>query len=439
LAPSSSSPPESDAALAALLRDAPPAAVYVLALSGGRDSASLLHALHRAGLPLKAVHVHHGLQPAADAFAATCRKQCAALDVTLKVHTVQVTTTGAGLEADARAARYAALARAVPENGVLITAHHAGDQAETVLMRVLRGTGIDGLAAMRRLATRANGLRIWRPWLALDPVVIAAYAAQHGLHWVDDPHNRDPAFARVWLRQTVLPLLETRFPGTRSALNRLADLAAVSSHDDALPDGLAGHSRWGPCLSLSALQYLSEADQNDALRRWLRAVTGQVPGRDGLQRLRREVIGARCDRQPQLRLCGFWVRRHRARLYLTGDVAPIAPALWQGQCQCPVSGAGVLCADRPPNRPLQVRAPQPGDRIRPSGDAHHQRLQTLFQARGIPPWARAGIPVLSDGPRIVAVADWVTADGAPPGLRWHACDDAAYIENVTLPTQPPTN
>lgn len=410
----------------------------MLALSGGRDSASLLHALHATGLPLKAVHVHHGLQPAADTFAAACRDLCAALDVVLEVRTVQVTTSGAGLEADARAARYAALALTVPDDGVLVTAHHAGDQAETVLMRVLRGTGVDGLAAMQRLATRANGLRIWRPWLALDPAAISVYAERHGLRWVNDPHNGDPAFTRVWLRQTVLPLLETRFPGVRAALNRLADLAAVP-RDAALPNCLAGHSPWGPWLALPTLQQLSEARQNDALRAWLRAETSQVPGRDGLQRLRREVVGARADAQPQLRLCGLWVRRYRARLYLTGDVAPIVPTLWQGQCQCRVSGAGVLRADRPPDRPLQVRPPQPGDRIRASGHDHHQRLQQLFQARGVPPWARAGIPVLSDGTRVLAVADWVTADGAPPGLRWHIGDEAAYIENVTLPTQPPTN
>jgi tRNA(Ile)-lysidine synthase len=401
----------------ALALQQPPAPHLVVALSGGRDSVSLLHALVGQRLQsVTAVHVHHGLQAAADRFAAHCEALCAAWNVPLQVRRVTVTPSGQGLEADARRARYAALAEAVPTAAVLVTAHHAGDQAETVLMRVLRGTGPEGLAGMRAQGKTVNGTSVWRPWLAITPQQIAAYAQAHGLQWIDDPHNDDPAFTRVWLRQRLLPEIETRYPAAQAALGRLAELMSERAF---APVALSERpTDWGRCWPLDEAARLTESDRREALRTWLRGCLGQVPSAAMLARVEREVVQAGPGRHPVLRIRGVILRRHRQGLYATHDLLPLRPCVWADTASVDLPGWGRFTADSAPAAPLTVRASYSGERIKPRGSAQHQRISTLMHARGVPAWLRGRVPVLAQGDEVVALADWRLGEQAPAGLRW---------------------
>ncbi len=214
---------------ATALRDAPDAPLLV-GLSGGLDSTVLLHALAADAAVrargLRAIHVRHDLQPAAAAWAQHCVEFCAAMQVALQVVPVHVRLgSGLGLEGAAREARHAAFAAALAPAEVLVLAHHRDDQAETVLLRLLRASGSGGLAAMRGSRLFAQG-RLWRPLLELPRAALLGYAQAHELRWIDDPSNADAAFDRNFLRHRVLPVLRTRWPGADAALARSAALLA---------------------------------------------------------------------------------------------------------------------------------------------------------------------------------------------------------------------
>lgn len=401
----------------------PPAAAYVLAWSGGRDSTVLLHALRAAGLPLRAVHVHHGLQAAAERFETHCRALARAWDIPLEVRRVQALAAGQGLEAAARTARYAALWAALGPDEVLVSAHHAQDQVETLLGRLFRGTGVEGLRGMQALGTRSQG-RLWRPLLRIAPEVLQAYAVAEGLSWIEDPHNEDPRFERVWLRQAVLPLLRARYPGVDAALLRLAEHAtdAVARLEQDLPSALDAvrHAdrRWGAALSIAALRAQTSAQRRALLRAWW-AETGEAPlSADALARVESEVMGAGADRQPRLEVAGWVWQRYRDALYRHRPQTPPVLPRWQAGCRCEVPGLGCWESAAPPERPLSLRYPTGGERIRPAGEARHRRVKALFQSAGVPPWQRSRTPLLWQGEQLVAVAGLAVAEAAPRGLRW---------------------
>jgi len=205
----------------------PPGAAVCVGFSGGLDSAVLLDLLARRGSqPLAALHVHHGLSPNADLWTAFCERFCAERGVPLAVERVEVARdSGEGLEAAARSARYAAYARRAEPFVAL--AHHLDDQAETVLLQLLRGTGLKGICAMPQLRPLAgSGVTLYRPFLATPRAAIRAYAKQAGLEWIEDESNASRAHDRNYLRHEVAPLLDARFPGWREATARFSRHAA---------------------------------------------------------------------------------------------------------------------------------------------------------------------------------------------------------------------
>ncbi len=220
-----------------LLALAPRAASYRVGFSGGRDSHVLLHALaaarHLLPAPLTALHVDHGMHPDAPRWAEHCRAVCAALEIPLTVRRAVVESSGGhGSEAAARAARYAVYREEVASGECLVLAHHRDDQAETVLLRLMRGAGADGLAGIP--ASRClGGAVLVRPLLGFGGEELAAYAAAHGLEWVDDPSNADEGLDRVFLRRRVLPLLASRWPEAGARLAAAADLLAAAADAEA--------------------------------------------------------------------------------------------------------------------------------------------------------------------------------------------------------------
>lgn len=210
----------------------PPGGALHVGYSGGLDSTVLLHAL--AQLPaarargLVALHVDHGLHPASAAWARHCCGTAAALGVEARVLPVQINRAGRGLEAAARAARHAALAAALPADGVLVLAHHADDQSETVLLKLLRGAGPEGLGGMRALRVLPQGW-LWRPLLDLPRETLRGYALAQGLEWIEDPTNADLRHARNRLRHEILPALRRHWPPLDASLAHAARHAQAAA------------------------------------------------------------------------------------------------------------------------------------------------------------------------------------------------------------------
>lgn len=404
-----------------------------LAYSGGLDSTALLHALASLSLPLRAVHVHHGLQHAADDWARRCRAQCRALHVPLRVLRVNIAVNdAAGPEAASRAARYAALRAVLRPGDVLVTAHHQDDQAETLLLRLLRGSGVAGLAAMRELTPFAPG-QLWRPLLHTPRATIRAYAAAQGLAWIDDPHNADPRYARSWLRAEILPRLAQRWPQAAESLARAAQHAREATEllDTLAADDLRAQGEThDAALSVSQLLALPAARRNNLLRYWLAQQGREPPSTQQLARLVREVLRARADTQPLLRIGDYELRRYRDRLYAMARLPP-PPKIelaWNaaGTLSLP-PGCGALMSSARRGLPqaLTVRFPHGGERLRPAGDTHTRALKQLFQSGGVPPWQRARMPLIYRGDQLLSVADrWLDTDWAAElkrrrlNLRW---------------------
>jgi tRNA(Ile)-lysidine synthase len=409
----------------------------LVAFSGGRDSTVLLHALLQTGVGVVvALHVHHGLQAAADDWAAHCESVCAAWNVPLRILRVQVQAKGKGLESAARAARYDALRSQMEAGDVLATAHHQGDQAETVLLRLLRGSGLTGLAAMAPQTDFGPGL-LWRPLLQTPREALLAYAERHRLRWVEDPHNHDPRFARSFLRTQILPRLEPHWPGCEATLARAAALIGegadllreLAAQDIAALAGPAPAS-----LPASALRSLSPARRRNLVRIWVESIGLPVPGHDTLVHLDTDVLSASPDAAPVLSWAGGEFRRHRDRLFAMPVLAPVPAdfrATWDGAVPLALpDGCGVLEPASSHGIPARaprwvVRLARPSDGFRASHAGRTRTLKNLFQERGVPTWVRERTPVLSAGEQPVWVGGfgWAAHEGhAAPGdrptIRW---------------------
>jgi tRNA(Ile)-lysidine synthase len=414
-----------------------------IAYSGGLDSSVLLHAAAslRGQLccDLRAIHLDHGLHPQSPDWAAHCRAVCAELQVPLiECRLALRRNRGESLEAVARAERYRTFAGQLAPGDLLATAQHRDDQAETLLLALLRGSGVHGLAAMPVVAALGPG-RLIRPLLWFSRAELDAYARRQSLRWIDDPSNADIGFDRNLLRQRVLPLLRLRWPAVDQTLARsAAHCAEAAELLDGLADthllGLAG-SRPGT-LSVDALRALSLAERRLVLRRWLARAGFRPPSSDNLRRIVDEVLPAAADRAPLVAWAGCEVRRYRQDLFALAPLPPKPsgdPIPWEGLAPLPLPhGLGRLELDTGASGPrgLQVCFRQPGLRCR-VGDGPSRALKQVFQQAAIPGWLRTYVPlVLVDG-QLGAVAGVAICDGRLAGLRWsgHPWQDLALLQS----------
>jgi tRNA(Ile)-lysidine synthase len=407
----------------------PPAPAYWVAFSGGLDSSVLLYALHacinRLQAEIGAVHVNHGLQAHAAEWEAHCRRVCATLAVRYASLPVDATAApGESPEAAARAARYAALANWLPAGHCLLTAQHRDDQAETLLLQLLRGSGVHGLAAMPESSAFGNGSHL-RPLLDYPRSELRTWALATGLPWIEDPSNLDTAFDRNFLRARVLPVLRQRWPAAASSLARSAGHCAEAAD---LVGQLAEldlqhvHGRHAGTLSVAGLDSLPVARCRNVLRHWIRAGTGSFPPASILVHILQDVLGSRRDAEPCVRHARHEIRRYRDTLYLLPRQPPLLPLEelpWSLTAPLPLPRAGGVLRVTPGTgcgirksmldaHAVQVRWRQGGERCRPAGRRHHHSLKKLFQAQGIPPWERERIPLIYLDDKLAAVAGlWV--------------------------------
>lgn len=405
------------------------ATALAVAYSGGRDSHVLLHLAAAAGLRLRALHVDHGLHAQSAAWAEHCRRVARELGVPLTVLAVRVPAAGEGEEAAARRARYAALAEALAPGEYLATAHHADDQAETLLLRLLRGTGPEGLAGI--LPQRALGAgTLLRPLLGVAGSDLLAYARAQGLRYLEDPANRDPRHDRSWLRHEVVPQLAARRPGFAQRLAGLAERAREERQLRALLlDGrlqaLAGDPP-GP-LPVAALVVLPAALQRALVRRWLARDGRRPPAKRRLEAGLEALLGAAGDRRPVLVWADGSLRRHGGLLFrLPAALPALAPAavrpppaatVWAGlgRLEWTRRAGGGIAPARLEATVLRGRPAVAGDRFRPAGRPRRALKHWLREA-GVPTWWRSRLPVIETrAGEPVAVAGLMVAEGWQAG------------------------
>ena len=409
-----------------------------LALSGGLDSIALLHLLvqwrsrQRASrrVELRAIHIDHQLRPASKAWAKHCR--AVAREVGIACTVVKVTVPkrrGESLEAAAREVRYAALAARLRSNEWLVTAHHLDDQLETLLLQLMRGAGVAGLAGMAPIAREP--LPLWRPLLEVSRAELSPWLQARGAAWVEDDSNLDERFDRNYLRHRIVPLLQARWPAaSRTAARSAAHLGEACDLLQALAEIDAAQVIEDGVVHIAALQTLDVARQRNLLRHWIASQGLTMPDAIHLERIRVELPAARVDAQPIVRWQGGEVRRFRQRLHPLAppkaqtDVIADARSIekrWRWRRQPVLElGAGLgrlrwvqdangeIAAERLP-AVLQVAARVGGERIRLRAGGPNHTVKELLRERGVVPWEREQVPLVFANDTLALVADLFVA------------------------------
>jgi tRNA(Ile)-lysidine synthase len=403
-------------------------AAVCVAFSGGLDSTVLLHALARLrAYPLRAVHIDHGLHADSSSWREHCEQQARSLQVELISRTVRVENIDAiGLEAAARAARYEALSHILGDGEYLLSAHHADDQLETLLLALMRGAGLPGLSAMPAIQPFASGW-LARPLLAFTRADLEQWARAEQLTWLSDPSNDNLSLDRNFLRQKIIKPLRERWPAAAHTATRSTEhLQAASRALDQLASLDANGAFVGECLDVERLRELDSERRRNLLRYWIRRRGARAPSTRKLSAIEHDMLAASADRIPCMGWDGWEIRRHRGLLYCEPGLTRIdldQRLAWQatnpltlpsglGELRLAGSASGGLSAAKI-GETLEVRFRAGGESIQPPGDEHHRKLKKLLQAAAILPWWRDRLPLIYARGQLLAVGDlWIESEFA---------------------------
>lgn len=417
----------------------PPGSKFAVAYSGGLDSSVLLHAMHSVlaicavnedipAYSLRAIHVNHGLSPNANQWQQLCEQTCARLGLALYVERVEMDPADtANLENQARDKRYTVFESELQEGECLLMAHHLDDQAETFLLRSLRGAGPRGLASMPRRRPLGKAMLL-RPLLDVPRAHLKAYAEQEGFAWVEDESNQSLQFDRNFVRHSVLPVLESRWPAYRESWQRSAQLSAEA---DILLDDLAVidyeevKALVPTIVDATKLQALSPARQRNTLRYWLSLAGAPDPGWNVLTHIVNELIPAGTASQPEIRWqagsISVVLRRYRQQLYLQkviAGVAEIEPIAWEPQKVLHLPSNGLVYGISQKGDGLRIdESTVLHLRYRLGGEScklHGRRtrsLKKILQDANIAPWLRDRLPLVYCGDELVCVPGVGICDG----------------------------
>ncbi|HKB82487.1 MAG TPA: tRNA lysidine(34) synthetase TilS [Burkholderiales bacterium] len=415
-----------------------------IGLSGGMDSVVLLDLFHRLHasreLSLSAIHVNHQISPHAGEWEAFCRSLCERRAIALTVRRVQVTPDGSGVEAAARRVRYRAYASI--DADFVALAHHLDDQAETLLLQLLRGAGPKGLAGMpvvraqeSAMDGKASSPRILRPLLDLRRKDIEAYAKSRRLEWVEDDSNTDSRYDRNYLRNELLVQLDARFPGYRETLARaarnLADYALLAEELARIDAQSLDRS----AISAERLRQLSDARALNLLRQLFADRESLMPPRTRLEEALRQCREAGRDAEIQVTFGDAVLRCYRDRVELVEN-SPDMPSNWQSRWDghhelVLPDGLGVLrsravVGEGIASRHFEIRAAtvrgrSGGERMQPGENRPRRALKSLLQEHAIPPWERSRMPLVFFGEQLawvpgIGVAAEFRAAAAEPGI-----------------------
>ena len=412
----------------------------LIGLSGGVDSVALLHLLHRLAprfsWRLSALHVHHGISHNADAWADFCAGLCAQHAIPLHIERVDIAPLREhGIEAAARKLRHAAFSS--QKCDFVALAHHADDQAETLLLQLLRGAGVRGASAMPVLSSvewpvlsqskrpqfieHTGVASLIRPLLHCSRAEILDYAATHQLRWIEDESNADDSYPRNFLRHRLLPLLEEKFPAYRDTLPRSArHFAEAGELLDDLARLDAAQAVHDGTLTVAALQALTQPRARNLLRYFLRSQGAPMPQTVQLDDMLQQLCGARQDAAVCIEYGGCWqVRRYQGKAYVLrapggfdrdlvlpwhGEEELDWPALNAKLCFDRMQGSGISLA-KLQCAPVTLRLRRGGETLRLHQEGATRTLKNLLQEHHISPWRRDRLPLLYCGDELVCILD----------------------------------
>ena len=434
---------------------------WVVGLSGGLDSVVLLHALSRITISgtdrtnpsqsdvkhiipkrtgihsiasplrkcdknLRAIHINHNLQPEASEWANFCGALCHSLNISLTIKTIDAQAkAGESPEVAARDARYTCLAQCLKTNEVLCIAHHQDDQAETLLLQLLRGAGLKGLSAMPFKKSFADS-QLLRPLLNTPRKSLERYAKEHDLNWIDDPSNANQRYDRNFIRHAILPKLQERWPSVNKTLSRTSQhmQAAVNTIDQHIASYLKPNTWQQTKLPLHVFNNVTHSTQQYILRHWLQYHDKPIPTHTGINIILSEVIHASIDAQPKYTWNNSTLRRYQGYLYLLNlsDLSnPLPENLIWDLRQSLVLPQGILTANKVKGQGItchqlrsivfKVQCRQAGERFHPATRGGSHPLKKLMQEWQIPPWERDHYPLLYLENQLIAVPNYAIANG----------------------------
>lgn len=423
----------------------------LIGLSGGVDSVVLLHLLSRLAprysWRLSALHVHHGISPNADAWAKFCSGLCAKYHIPLQIKHVDIAPLRThGIEAAARKLRHAAFAG--QQCDFVALAHHADDQAETLLLQLLRGAGVRGASAMPvlspskplLLAEGAGSPSLLRPLLHSSRREILDFAAAHGLQWIEDESNADDSYPRNYLRNRVLPVLSGKFPAYRDTLGRCAKhFAEASSLLDELAQQDAGQAIHANTLAVAALQALSQTRANNLLRYFLHSCGAPMPQAVQLDDMMQQLCNARDDAAVCVAYGDWEVRRFYRKVYAMRTLGKFDRSLvlpWHGEAVLGwpalnahlqfIRSQGIGISEAKLRRaPVTLRTRCGGESLRPHPNAALRTLKNLLRECRVPPWERDRLPLLYCGDELVC------APGVAIAAEYQAGAEEAGVQMLT--------
>ena len=395
-----------------------------IAYSGGIDSHCLLHLIStHPSIKQKttAVYVHHGLSAHADDWQQHCQSICQEYGIQFIACTISTApASGDSIEAWAREQRHEQFVQLLRSGDVLLTGHHADDQAETLLLQLIRGAGVEGLAAMPISRKLGEG-HLYRPLLSFLKSSSEEYAAKHKLKWVDDESNAQEDFDRNYIRHSIMPKLLSRWPSVTTTLSRSALHCAESAQlNEALAkiDYELCYDSSTQTIIIKELLGLSVERQKNVLRYWIKQTGFTTPSTKNLTRILTEVVPAAEDAEPLVEWQAISVRRFQGKLHLSSKQSVVLEKeyAWDIGTDFPLAGktlrlvpGGKLDKSRL-LKTVSIRFRQGGEKIHPQGDTHTRTIKSLFQAWQIPPWQRDVIPFIYHDDKLVAIANYCVAN-----------------------------
>lgn len=382
----------------------------LIAFSGGVDSVCLAWLVQRSGTkrPIKCIHIDHAIDPDSPRRARAARESAATLGLSVEIRTIERPIRS---EADARTARYELLADALGKDEVLLTAHHADDQVETVLLRLLRGAGPRGLGGIPLRRPFGKGWLL-RPLLHCSREQIETTVRAAGLSWIDDPTNRDLSADRNLIRHRILPTVRKRWPGADQAVLRSASLCrgAAETLAQIAEDDLRNCLDDEGCLLLGPFLAVSHFRRGQVILAWCRQSGLPQPPARRLAIWLEQLHECQADRRPTLRRPEYCLRAWDGKVWMQTSADPRPFALdWRAgdRLELPHGLGRLVFSGTPPiQRPgLTVRSGRPGDSIRPRNSGHRRRSVDLLRAAGVPPWMRPWWPRIERKNRLVAIGD----------------------------------
>lgn len=417
------------AAVERFLKSLQPFDRLLIAYSGGLDSTVLLHCLHTLYPDnrerLIALHVNHGLQSVSPSWAKHCLNQAETLGVSFKQFDIELGNASANIEARARDARYDAFFSIMTNQDLLLTAHHRDDQAETLLLNLMRGSGVDGLSAMPPVQSVEQG-RLARPLLEFSRQQLQQYAEHFKLQWINDASNDDSRFDRNFIRLKVMPLLSSRWPHANSALARSAGHCRDTRYfvEQQMSALLRLDKDKLHRLHVEQLLSMDNYQRQLALRYWLRQLSVTIPGQ-----LIVENLAAQLDTNDNNAAClAEWsdlrIYRHADFLWLvkpyykslSGTEYQLAADEIQINLALPYpAGTLQLVFDekqRPEEHKLMIRFREAGQTLRLAGRQGARSLKKLLQEWQVPAWLRDCVPLLVIDGQLVSIADYAWCEGS---------------------------